>query len=65
MVISQGEFWWADVPVATGYRLSVVVVQGDSSNQSRIRTTMCVPLTGNLRWEFAPILSGVDVVPGR
>ncbi len=58
MVISQGEIWWADMPVpigsGPGYRRPVVVVQGDSLNQSRIGTIVCVPLTGNLRWELAP-----------
>lgn len=37
-----------------GYRRPVVVVQGDSLNQSRIGTVVCVPLTSNLRWEGAP-----------
>jgi mRNA interferase MazF len=58
MVISQGEIWWADLPVpigsGPGYRRPVVVVQGDALNRSRIATVICVPLTANLKWEGAP-----------
>ncbi len=58
MVISQGEVWWADLPVPTGsepgFRRPVVVIQGDALNRSRIATVVCVPLTSNLRWEEAP-----------
>ncbi len=58
MVISQGEIWWADLPAPTGsgpgFRRPVVVVQGDALNQSRISTTICVPLTSNLKWALAP-----------
>jgi mRNA interferase MazF len=32
----------------------VVVVQGDSINNSRIATVVCVPLTSNLKWAKAP-----------
>ena len=58
MVISQGEVWWADLPVPAGsgpgYRRPVVVIQGDALNRSRISTALCVPLTSNLRWADAP-----------
>ena len=58
MVIAQAEIWWADLgdPVgsAPGYRRPVVVVQCDAFNQSRIATTLCVPLTSNLKWADAP-----------
>ena len=58
MVISQGEVWWADLPVPTGsgpgFRRPVVVVQGDALNRSRLATTVCVPLTSNPRWADAP-----------
>ncbi len=58
MVISQGEIWWADLPVPAGsepgFRRPVLVVQGDSLNFSRIATVVCVPLTSNLRWTEAP-----------
>ncbi len=32
----------------------MVVVQGDSINNSRIATVVCVPLTSNLKWASAP-----------
>jgi mRNA interferase MazF len=57
-VIAQGEVWWADLgdPVgsAPGYRRPVLVVQCDAFNRSRIGTTLCVPLTSNLRLAEAP-----------
>lgn len=58
MVIAQGEVWWADLsePAGSepGFRRPVLVVQGDALNQSRIATTICVPLTSNLEWGEAP-----------
>ncbi|MFM9885047.1 MAG: type II toxin-antitoxin system PemK/MazF family toxin [Burkholderiales bacterium] len=58
MVIAQGDIWWADLPdpvgSSPGFRRPVVVVQGNALNQSRIATTVCVPLTSNLRWADAP-----------
>ena len=58
MVISQGDVWWADLPVPIGsepgYRRPVVVVQGDTFNRSSIRTVVCVPVTGNLKWATTP-----------
>lgn len=58
MVISQGEIWWANLPSPTGsgpgFRRPVVVVQCDALNRSRIATTVCVPLTSNLKWGLAP-----------
>ena len=58
MVVSQGEIWWADLPVPTGsapgLRRPVVVIQGDAVNRSRIATVICVPLTSNLKWAIAP-----------
>jgi mRNA interferase MazF len=57
-VITQGEVWWADLPVPAGsepgFRRPVVVVQGDSLNRSGLPTAVCVPLTTNLRWASAP-----------
>ncbi len=57
-MISQGEVWWADLPLPTGsgpgFRRPVVVVQGDALNRSRIGTVVCVPLTSNLQWADAP-----------
>ena len=31
-----------------------MVVQGEALNRSRLKTALCVPLTGNLRWADAP-----------
>jgi mRNA interferase MazF len=58
MVISQGEIWWADLAAPTGsgpgFRRPVIVVQCDALNESRLATTVCVPLTSNLKWGGAP-----------
>jgi mRNA interferase MazF len=58
VVISQGEIWWADLPVPTGsgpgFRRPVVILQGDALNRSRISTVLCIPLTSNIRWAEAP-----------
>ena len=57
-MISQGEVWWADLGEPTGsspgYRRPVVVVQCNALNESRVNTTVCVPLTSNLKWADAP-----------
>lgn len=61
---AQGDICWADLEEPTGsapgFRRPVVVVQGDSLNQSRIATIVCVPLTSNMKWADAP---GNVVVP--
>lgn len=58
MVVGQGETWWADLGEQVGsaqrYRRSIVVVQCDALNASRIGTVVCVPLTSNLKWDRAP-----------
>jgi mRNA interferase MazF len=58
MVVSQGEIWWADLPIPSGsepgFPRPVVVLQGDALNRSLIATVICVPLTSNLRWAKAP-----------
>ena len=58
VAVARGEIWWADLSEPTGsepgYRRPVIIVQGDPLNQSRIATTVVVPLTGNLRWADAP-----------
>ena len=58
MVISQGDIWWADLPVPRksepGYRRPVIIVQSNSLNRSRIATVVCVPLTGNVKWALMP-----------
>lgn len=58
MVISQGDVWWADLPVprgsGPGFRRPVVIVQGNAFNRSRIATVVCVPLTSNTAWADLP-----------
>jgi mRNA interferase MazF len=58
VVTFQGDIWWADfgVPIgsAPGYHRPVVIVQGDDLNRSRVATTICVPLTGTMKWASAP-----------
>lgn len=58
MVISQGDVWWAELPVPAGsgpgFRRPVLVVQGDAFNRSTIGTVVSVPLTSNLKWADAP-----------
>jgi mRNA interferase MazF len=58
MVITQGEIWWANLPVpqgsGPGFRRPVVVVQSDELNRSAIATVICVPLTSNIKWALAP-----------
>jgi mRNA interferase MazF len=53
MVIAQGDVYWADLPVPRGsepgFRRPVVVVQGDTFNQSQIGTVLCVPCSGNVK----------------
>ena len=52
MVVAQGDVCWADLPPppgsGPGYRRPAIVVQGDALNRSRLRTAVCVVLTGNL-----------------
>ena len=58
MVISQGEVWWADLPVPfgsePGFRRPVVVLQGNAFNRSSLRTVVCLVLTSSLGWAAAP-----------
>lgn len=57
-MIEQAEIWWADLeePIGSGpgYRRSVLVVQCNALNRSRIGTVVCVPLTSNIKWAEAP-----------
>ena len=56
--VTQGEVWWAKLPIpagsAPGVRRPVVVVQGNPLNRSRLATVVCVPLTSNMACETAP-----------
>lgn len=57
-MIGRGEIWWADLGdppgSVAGYRRPVLIIQGDAINRSRLATTICVPLTSNLKWADAP-----------
>jgi len=58
MVVTRGDVVWASLPAPVGsgpgFRRPVVVVQGDALNRSDLATSVCVPLTSNLRWAEAP-----------
>jgi mRNA interferase MazF len=50
--MTRGEIWWADygIPYGSepGYRRPVIVIQNDFFNNSKINTTIVVPLSTNL-----------------
>ena len=54
----RGEVWWAEfgIPYGSeaGFTRPVLIVQDDSFNESRIKTVVVLPLTGNLRLLDAP-----------
>jgi len=54
----RGELWWADFGIPfgseTGYRRPVLVMQNDFFNDSKINTTVVIPLTTNLILADAP-----------
>ncbi len=56
--MERGEVWWAQLPDPSasepGYRRPVVIIQSDSFNRSRIRTSIAVVLTSNLHLAEAP-----------
>ncbi len=56
--MERGEIWWAQLPDAKasepGFRRPVVIIQSNAFNRSRIRTTIAVVLTSNLRLAEAP-----------
>ncbi|MGL4881436.1 MAG: type II toxin-antitoxin system PemK/MazF family toxin, partial [Waterburya sp.] len=58
MVIRQGEVYWINLPEPKksepGFRRPCVVVQNDTFNRSRIKTTIICILTTNLRLGKAP-----------
>lgn len=66
MVVERGQVWWADLgePAGSepGFRRPVLVVQSDAFNRSRLRTTVAVVLTSNLRLVDAP---GNVLVPAK
>jgi mRNA interferase MazF len=50
--MTRGEIWWADygIPYGSkpGYRRPVIIIQNDFFNNSKINTTIIVPLSTNL-----------------
>ena len=58
MVVQRREVWWAELGAprgsGPGYLRPVLVVQSDSFNRSRLRTTLAVILTSNTRLLDAP-----------
>lgn len=66
MVIERREVWWADLEgprgSEPGFRRPVLIVQADAFNRSRLRTTLTVVLSSNLRLLDAP---GNVLLPSR
>jgi len=64
--LARGDIWWADLPEPRGsepgYRRPLLLVQSDAFNRSRLRTTIAVVLTSNVRLVDAP---GNVLVPAR
>ena len=58
MVVERGQIWWADLGEPDGsdpgFRRPLLIVQDDAFNRSRLRTTLAVVLTSNLRLLDAP-----------
>ena len=58
MVVRQGEIYWLNLPEPKqsepGFRRPCVVIQNDTFNRSRIRTTIVCTLTTNIKLANAP-----------
>jgi mRNA interferase MazF len=58
MVVERGDVWWADLGEPDGsepgFRRPLLIVQADAFNRSRLRTTLSLVLTSNLRLLDAP-----------
>ena len=56
--MTRGELWWADfgMPFGSepGYKRPVLIAQNDFFNNSKINTTIVIPLTTNLMLAEAP-----------
>jgi mRNA interferase MazF len=56
--MTRGEVWWADfgIPFGSepGYKRPVIIIQNDFFNNSKINTTIVIPLTTNLILADAP-----------
>jgi mRNA interferase MazF len=66
MVVERGQVWWADLDEPQGsepgFRRPLLIVQDDAFNRSRLRTTVAVVLTSNLRLVDAP---GNVLIPAK
>jgi mRNA interferase MazF len=58
MVVERGDVWWADLAEPNGSepgsRRPLLIVQNNAFNRSRLRTTLAVVLSSNLRLLDAP-----------
>ena len=58
MLVRQGEIYWLNLPEPKqsepGFRRPCVVIQNDTFNRSRIRTTIVCTLTTNIKLANAP-----------
>jgi mRNA interferase MazF len=56
--MTRGELWWADfgIPFGSepGYKRPVLIIQNDFFNNSKINTTIVIPLTTNMILAEAP-----------
>ena len=56
--MTRGELWWVDLGIPygsePGYRRPVLVIQNDFFNNSKINTTIVIPLTTNILYADAP-----------
>ncbi len=56
--MTRGELWWADfgVPLGSepGYKRPILIIQNDLFNNSKINTTIVIPLTTNMLLADAP-----------
>jgi mRNA interferase MazF len=57
-MVERGEIWWADLGMPRGsepgFRHPVVIVQSDDFNQTRLKTSVGVTITSNLRLAEMP-----------
>jgi mRNA interferase MazF len=56
--MTRGELWWADygIPYGSepGFRRHVIILQNDFFNNSKINTTIVIPLSTNLLLSDVP-----------
>lgn len=54
----RGELWWVDLGMPygsePGYRRPVLIIQNDYFNNSKINSTIIIPLTTNIFYAEAP-----------